>query len=206
MSNNISPRVTQFALVSLSACIVATALAGAARQPEPFRLPYGEPKPRPAPSGVPGASSGQFTVEIEGLRQGKFKGEGTRETNKDKIVGLRFDFEMKSPRDPATRLNTGKHTYEPLVITKEWGAASPQIFQASATSEVLSRVVLDFYKATAGGESELFYTIKLTNAQIASLKQYSEDGRFYEDVGLTFQRIEVMHAPSGAKAEDSMSK
>ena len=181
---------------AIVACLAASILAGTAHQPEQ-RLPLPPMKAAPA---NPAASAGQFTVELEGARQGRFKGEGTRDAAKDKIVGLHFEFNVATPHAPG---GTGKRAYEPMLITKEWGAASPQIFQAAATGETLSQVLLNFYRNNAGGENELFYSIKLADAHIASLKQYSEDGKFFEELGLTFQKIEVIHVPSGKKAEDA---
>ena len=34
---------------------------------------------------------------------------------------------MKSPRDVATGMASGKRQYAPIKIVKEWGAASPQL-------------------------------------------------------------------------------
>lgn len=154
-----------------------------------------QPKTKPTHS----ASPGTFTVSIEGAKQGRFKGEGTKESNKDTIVGLRFDYDLKT-----AAATMGKRQHSPIVISKEWGAASPQLLQAAATNEPLKSVVLDFYEAKPSGEVELFYTIRLTNAQITLLKQYTENGLYYEDVSLTFQKIDVEHKSSKTSASDDL--
>jgi len=155
--------------------------------------------------------SGEFTVAIEGAKQGKFKGEGTHEGSRDKIIGLGFEYEIKSPRDAATGTATGKRVHLPMVIMKEWGAASPQIFQAAVTNETLKSVVLEFFQSGEGargsGASEVFYTIRLTNASIAGVKQsMQQDGRYVEEVSLVFQKIEVEHKGSKTTSSDEWGK
>lgn len=140
---------------------------------------------------------GEFTVLIEGSKQGVFKGESTRESAKDRMVGRTFAYEL-------TAQMGGKRTHGPVVLTKSWGAASPQIFQAATTGEVLKRVELEFYQAGPSGAVELQYTIKLTGATIVGVKQYTLNNEFLEDVSIAFQKIDVEHKPSKTAASDSV--
>jgi type VI secretion system secreted protein Hcp len=141
----------------------------------------------------------EFYVTIEGTKQGKFKGESTRTAHKDKISGLGFGYEVLSPRDQATGQASGKRQHRPVKITKEWGAASPQIFQALVNNEVLKKVLFEFVRTTAEGKEEVHYTITLVNATISQLVQSISDTRHdsaidkheLEDVSFTFQRIEI---------------
>jgi type VI secretion system secreted protein Hcp len=114
----------------------------------------------------------KFYVSIEGTKQGQFKGEIGGTVHKDKMLGIAFNFGITVPRDPATGLATGKRQYKPLVIIKEWGAASPQVLTALVTSENLKTVLLEFVRATVEGTEEVFHTIKLTNATIVDVQQY----------------------------------
>jgi type VI secretion system secreted protein Hcp len=107
-------------------------------------------------------------VSIKGTKQGQIKGEGTQGKRKDKWVPiLSFHYSVQSPRDVATGLASGKREHKPIVITKEWGAASPQILQALTTNEVLSSVEIEFTKTDRGHET-VYQTIKLTNASIVA--------------------------------------
>jgi type VI secretion system secreted protein Hcp len=148
-------------------------------------------KPAAAP-----VARGEFTILIEGSKQGVFKAELTRDNAKDRAVGRRFLYDLAAPTG-------GKRTHGPLVITKAWGAASPQIFQAAASSETLKRVDLDFYQAGPSGAVELVYTIRLSGATITSLKQYSENSELFEDISLSFQKIDVEHKPTKTAATDT---
>ena len=150
----------------------------------------------------------EFYVTINGTKQGVFKGEGVKDKTKDKIVGLAFSYELKSPRDAATGQPSGKRQHSPAKIVKEWGAATPQIFQALVSNEALKEVKLEFYKVNANGEEYVYYTVRLTNASVSAIRQYTSDGgvqasssakqgsssldlKELEEVSFTFQKIEV---------------
>ena len=156
-----------------------------------------------------------FFVTIEGAKQGVFKGESQGERSKDKISGYAFSYAVTSPRDAATGQASGKRQYSPVTFVKEWGAASPQLFQAAVTNEVLKSVLFEFVHTTAEGEEEVFETVKLTNATVSHIKD-SFDGRnggggagnhgpsgpTMEEVALTFQKIEIENKPGKTMAVD----
>jgi type VI secretion system secreted protein Hcp len=147
----------------------------------------------------------QFHVAIKGQTQGQFKGEGIQDKRKDKwMPGLGFAYELKSPRDIATGQASGKRQHGPIKFIKEWGAATPQIFTACATNEVLPEVNIEFTKTNPNGEEYVYHTIKLTNATVSDIRQFTEStdgaGRHtltskteLEEVSFTFQKIEVQN-------------
>ncbi len=128
----------------------------------------------------------EFYISIEGQKQGKFKGEsgrgapngeGTdngRGLGRNKIAGVRFVSEASSPRDVATGQASGKRIHKPILVTKEWGAASPQLFQALVTNENLTDTTGDPY-----------------------------DAHELEDVSFVFQKIEVENKEGKTQAVDS---
>lgn len=136
-----------------------------------------------------------LSLTIEGTKQGVFPG------GKGGIAGLKFSYEVKSPRDAASGQMTGKRQHTPVVVTKVVGAASPQIFQALTTNEVLKSVVVTLPGGAGGG-----YTIKLSNATVSDVKQYTEllnsQATVLEDVSFTFQRIEVEDPGTRSMAVD----
>lgn len=137
-----------------------------------------------------------FYVTIQGSKQGQFKGESVRATAKGKIEGLAFSSELASPRDAATGQATGKRVHSPITFTKHWGAASPQLFQAAATNEVLKSVLFEFVRADKSGKEQVFQTVKLTNATISdlrrSLDEHTPDAALgIDQVALVFQKIEI---------------
>jgi type VI secretion system secreted protein Hcp len=88
---------------------------------------------------------------------------------------LKFSYGVVSPRDVYTGLVSGKRQHNPIVITKEPGAASPQIFSALVTNEVLKSVVIQFLRPNAEGVNEVQQTISLTNGSISDFRQYVGD-------------------------------
>jgi len=141
-----------------------------------------------------------FYITIEGQKQGKFKGDSQRKGQANKISGIRFLSELISPRDAATGQASGKRIHKPISFTKEWGASSPQLFQACATNENLKSVLFEFIRADATGQEAVHFKVTLTNAGIASIKSYVDltdntgdafDAHELEDVELTFQKIEL---------------
>ncbi len=156
----------------------------------------------------------EFYITIEGTKQGKFKGESIRDKHKEKMEGLAFDWKVQSPRDIATGQASGKRQHMPIKITKEWGGASPQIFHALCTNEVLKSVLFEFIRTTAEGAEEIHHTIKLTNATISELHPFigmakheeRTDVHELEEVSFTYQKIEIENKIAKTMAVDDWTK
>jgi|SRR6516225_5127743 type VI secretion system secreted protein Hcp len=164
----------------------------------------------------------QAHISIKGKKQGQFMGEGIQDKRKDKWMPvLAFGYGVTSPRDAATGQAKGKRQHKPIVITKEWGAASPQIFQALTNNEAIDSVELEFTRINPNGEEYVYHTIKLTNANIIEIRQYtahshSETGQAaghtpsadtfeLEDVSFTFQKIEIENKDGKTTSSDNWS-
>ncbi len=157
----------------------------------------------------------EFYVAFEFTKQGKSKGESPRDAHKEKIAGLSFEYEVIAPRDVATGAASGKRQHKPVRFTKEWGAASPQLFQAVATNEVIKSVLFEFIQTNANGEEVVYHTIKLTNATVSRLRQYTEESAKHEEsadtheleeVELTFQKIDMENKLGKTSATDDWHK
>jgi type VI secretion system secreted protein Hcp len=152
-------------------------------------------------------------MAIRGAKQGKFKGDTTAKGQEKWIRCSQFLLSLTVPRDAATGLATGKRQYAPIVITKEWDAASPQMFQAASTNEVLPQVELEFSKTGPTGVESVVQTVTLTNATISAMKQYigfpdagePPSPHALEDVSFTFQKIEITNAEGKTTAVDDWS-
>ncbi len=159
-------------------------------------------------------TGGTFCVTIEGIKQGKFKGEMARAICGDRIPGVRFSYQVSSPHDMATGQASGKRQHNPVVVTVEWGPATPQIFQAVATNEVLKSVVIEFIRTGATGVQEVYQTIRLTNATVSSVRMHVNEpqpggpaeNRALADVAFAFQRIEIENRPGKTMAADDWSR
>jgi|GEM_PF-742266 len=146
-------------------------------------------------------------VTIEGTKQGKFKGESLRAGQQNKTEAWNLSHTITSPRDIATGQASGKRQHGALTITKAWGAATPQIFQALVTNEVLKTVLIEYYQITADGVDEVRGTIKLTNATISNVVRNSDaSGQMVEAVSFTYQRIELEDKVGKTAATDDWTK
>jgi len=155
-------------------------------------------------------SSYQFYVKVKGSKQGAFKGESPMVDRTDWINGVRFRFKGEIPLDPQRGLSSGLPRHDPIVVTKLWGASSPQILQAFWDAEVLDEVIIEFVEADGQGNPETVYEqITLKRAVVAQLERYSdktEEGltarpsREFEDVGFKAEEIVVKNLRSKTMA------
>ena len=165
----------------------------------------------------------EFYFTIKGNKQGAFKGESSKPAHKAKIQGLAFEYSVSSPRDSATGQASGKRQHKPVRIVKEWGAATPQIFTACVTNETLTEVNIEFFKTSADGKESVYQTIKLTNATVEKIEQFTSsalgdgggsssarhsaaaDTHELEAVSFTFQKIEMENKDGKTSAADDWS-
>jgi type VI secretion system secreted protein Hcp len=154
----------------------------------------------------------EFYVTIEGTKQGKLMGESIRKAHREALTGISFHYAVSSPRDVASGQASGKRQHQPIVFVKEWGAASPQLFSALVTNEVLKSVLFEFVKTDENGEEFVHHSIRLTSASISQIEQYIDgdpepppvDPRLLEKISLTFQRIDIENAEGKTSATDDL--
>jgi type VI secretion system secreted protein Hcp len=147
---------------------------------------------------------------VKGVKQGQFHGESTKPKQTNLIPIVAFQNKASFSTDPATGAATSKLQHTPIVITKQWGAASPQFFEALVTQETLSTVSFTFDSPTSKGVEQTFFTIVLTNALICGIQQYvgsapglSDAANALEDISFTYQKIEITDTIAKTSAVDN---
>ena len=191
---------------------LAVAVCGAVKTARPQLISKESAVP-PLPMMMQAGGTAGCRMAIRATKQGQLKGDGTVRGQEKWFRCSQFLFSLTSPRDAATGLPSGKRQYVPIVITKDWDAASPQIFQAAATNEVLPLVELEFWRASPQGAETVLERVTLTNATISSVKQYigfpsagePPNSHPQEDVALTFQKIEMTNPDGKTGASDDWS-
>jgi type VI secretion system secreted protein Hcp len=154
-------------------------------------------------------------LKLKGQKTGEIKGSVTQKGREGKIAVIAVSHEIISPRDSASGLPTGKRMHKPFVITKELDKSTPLLFNLLVHNENVSEWELQFWapqiKATAGTGVEVqHYTVKLTNANIASIafrmanNKHPDLMKFaeYEEVAFTYQKIEWTWNDGGITAMD----
>jgi type VI secretion system secreted protein Hcp len=136
-------------------------------------------------------------VEIVGP-DGEIQGSCTLPGREGNIVAYSFGHNITSPRDPASGLPTGKRQHSPLKILKEIDQSSPLLYKALCLNQTLTKVKLKFYRINnQTGQEELYFTIELMNATIASITpsfptaflSQNDSYRHMETVAFCYQKI-----------------
>ena len=157
----------------------------------------------------------QAYMSIKGIKQGQFKGQSTGLRRNGKWIEiLAFSYAGQVPYDANSGQASGKRQHKPITITKEWGAASPQLLQACWKNEVLSEVVIEVVGPShqTGGHEKVAETITLTNAVIAAHRPHvgaarqshvdTQSGRILTDFDFVFQKITVTNLSASKSAND----
>jgi type VI secretion system secreted protein Hcp len=154
-------------------------------------------------------------LNLTGAKTGDIKGSVTQKGREGKIMVIAVSHEIVSPRDAASGLPTGKRQHKPFVITKELDQSSPLLYNLLCNNENITKWELQFWApqisaATGTGQETQHFTVKLTNANIASIdfrmanNKHPDLMKFaeYEEVAFTYQKIEWMWVKGGITAMD----
>ncbi|MEH6352588.1 Hcp family type VI secretion system effector [Pseudomonas sp. 3JA] len=95
-----------------------------------------------------------------------------QEGHTDEVMVQGFQHQVAIPRDPQSGQPTGPRTHHPLVITKVFDKASPLLLKALCSGESLSEVKIKWYRTSASGTQEHYYTTTLEDAIIVEIKDY----------------------------------
>jgi type VI secretion system Hcp family effector len=145
----------------------------------------------------------QIWVSGKGKKLGALKGESDRSNKKDRFEALSLEYEVGWSRDM-------KRQHHPFEITKQWGAASPQLFSALVTNEVLETILFECYGVSPNGQEAIAHTVKLTNASVVGIRQFVTRvggvASEVETVAFTFEKIEYSSAKGTTLAADEIAK
>jgi type VI secretion system secreted protein Hcp len=152
-------------------------------------------------------------LTIKGAVQGQIKGSVTQKGREGQIAVYAYHHEVISPRDSASGLPTGKRQHKPLSITKEIDKSTPLLLRVLVTNEVLTEVVLHFFAASSAGVEVQNFTIKLSNATIASISENMTLNKIdpgiklpvLEEITFTYQKIEWKWVDRGITTVDDWS-
>jgi type VI secretion system secreted protein Hcp len=141
-------------------------------------------------------------LKLKGQKQGEIKGSVTQKGRENSIMVIAVSHEILSPRDAASGLPTGKRMHKPMVITKELDRSSPLLHSALASNELLPSVELTVFSTGSKGVDAPAYTIKLTNASIASIRLVEVGGKLVQEVSFVYKKIEWTWSDGGIMAMD----
>lgn len=138
----------------------------------------------------------RYFIRIKAVRQGQIKGTANLRGSNDWIEGVKFSMDVIAPHDPGTGQLAGKTQFQPVLISKKWDAASPQLLQAFSTHEQLSELILEFVEKSTTGVETPSQRITLSNASIINIKRYVDytgpaGARPLEEISFVWQKMTV---------------
>jgi type VI secretion system secreted protein Hcp len=142
---------------------------------------------------LPAMAQKTFSMTIQGEKQGKFKAESTRNGE----IGLVSIVHERIGPERAR----GLRGHNPIVVTKEVDAATPQLFQALSTHERLPLVALNIQSQGTGagaGKLKVAERVELRNATITSVRKV---GRL-EEITFAYEAITVSWSDGSKSAND----
>jgi type VI secretion system secreted protein Hcp len=116
-----------------------------------------------------------------------------------------WSHEIISPRDAASGLPTGKRQHKPFTITKPMDKTSPLLREAHSINKPLPEVELLLVQTDRDGNPVPYFTIKLTNAFVASTSTSGPSGNGEgptESVTFVYGSIKWTYEPGGVSHED----
>lgn len=149
-------------------------------------------------------------MSISAENQGAIEGECDLEGREGTVVVLAVSHSVKLPTD-SRGLPNGRRIHLPLTITKVIDRTSPMLYQALSDGELLTSVVIDWYRMDGVGMEELYYRQTLNNAQITAIEFIVEDSAeiatsragHMEKISLIYDSITWSHEVDGIEYEDN---
>jgi type VI secretion system secreted protein Hcp len=149
-------------------------------------------------------------LNMKGQTQGDVKGSVTQKGREGKIMVIAVQHSVTSPRDAASGLPTGKRQHHPFVITKEVDKSSALLYNMLVNNENIPEWELQFWQPSLAGVEKQYYSVKLTNASIESIRMVMPNNKHpdlmkfaeYEEVAFCYQKICWTWTEGGITAED----
>ena len=161
----------------------------------------------PAYMSVTGEKQGLITA---GAFTADSVGNTYQEGHEDQVMVQAFSHDVIIPRDPQSGQPTGQRVHKPVVITKVYDKSSPLLQAALTSGERMSEIVIQWYRTSAQGTQEHYYTTKLEDAIIVAINnkmhncQDPSNSHFthLEEVQFTYRKITWTHEVSGTSGSD----
>ena len=165
----------------------------------------------PAYMSVTGEKQGLITA---GAFTADSVGNTYQEGHEDQVMIQGFSHELSIPRDPQSGQPTGQRVHKPVVITKVFDKASPLLLAALTSGERLSKIEIKWFRTSAQGIQEHFYSTVLEDAIIVDIRDYmhncqdSATAHFtqLQDVHFSYRKITWTHEASGTSGSDDWRK
>ena len=163
--------------------------------------------PTPAYITIEGATQGPIT-------QGAFTEDSVgniwQEGHEDEIMVQAIDHVVTIPRDPQSGQPSGQRVHRPFKFTAALNKATPLLYNALTSGEMLSKCEVKWYRTNSSGKQEHFFSTKLEDATIVDIDcamphcQNPSNADYTQliTVSLAYRKIEWEHVVAGTSGGD----
>lgn len=124
------------------------------------------------------------------------------------VIG--FGHGLSLPIDPRTGKITGVRSHSPMVIEKEFDAASPYLYRAVAGGQTLKSAELKWYRINDAGKEEEYFIMLMEGVKVAAINPgmanvklaASSPLNHVESVSLMYSRITWHYKDGNVKFTD----
>ncbi|MCO7567087.1 Hcp family type VI secretion system effector [Pseudomonas sp. S 311-6] len=136
------------------------------------------------------------------------------EGHENEILAQEIKHQVTVPTDPQSGQPAGQRVHKPFIFTCALNKAIPLMYQALVTGEVLPMTTIRWYRTSAEGKQEHFFTTELVDAIIVNINtvlphaQDKENEHFTQlvEVSMSYRAISWEHKASGTAASDDWRK
>ncbi|MFK5735157.1 Hcp family type VI secretion system effector [Pseudomonas urmiensis] len=162
-------------------------------------------------------------IKIEGKTQGYITagaftsdsvGNVFVEGHEDEILVQEIKHQVSVPTDPQSGQPAGQRVHKPFTFTSALNKATPLMYGALASGEMLPTVEINWYRTSVEGKQEHFFTTKLEDATIVDINtvlphvQNMKNENYTQliEVSLSYRKITWTHETSGTEGSDDWRK
>lgn len=163
--------------------------------------------PTPGYMKIKGTTQGDMTADVGSE---KSMGNIWQKGHEGEITVQGFKHEVTVPVDSQSGQPTGHRIHKPFIVSKVFDKSSPLLYQALCKGEVLTEVVLTWWRTAVSGKPEHYFTHKLEDAvivQIHASMPHCQDLNMknfthLEDIYFSYRKISWTHVVSATDSSD----
>jgi len=158
-------------------------------------------------------------MTITGARQGNITagnfteasvGNVWQQGHEDECLIQAFEHKILLPRDSHSGQPAGQRVHQPLRVTKVMDKSSPLLYSALVNGERLPKVELKFYRTSAQGIMEHYFTMTLEDAILTNITAYmpncQDPGMAHfthlEDLEFSYRKLTKTHEIASTSESD----
>jgi len=166
--------------------------------------------PTPAYLTIKGSTQGDIS---KGANSADSMGNSWQEGHEDECLVQALMTNVAVPTDPQSGQPTGQRVHLPTTLTKQFDKASPLLWQALASGELL-QLEMKFFRTNVAGQQEHYFTISWEDAILVGgkgsipncLDLDNKNFSHMEDWSFSYRKVTWTHEKAGTSGSDDWRK